>query len=131
MAIQSFQDKIWIAALRARNDGAPNFKVIRVYFFALSQNSNAVKLGYLMDAEEIQKMIESNVPDSKVVVQGDGRHFEAQIISATFEGLNLLARQRVVYSALGDNIRNGNIHALSIKAKTPQEWEIENKKIHG
>lgn len=78
-----------------------------------------------MNADEIQKMIESNLPDSKVTVTGDGRHFEAVVVSAFFEGMNLLTRQRQVYHTLGDNIHNGNIHALSIKAKTPQEWNTE------
>lgn len=74
-----------------------------------------------MHPDEIKKMIESNIPDSEVVVTGDGRHFEATVISSLFEGMSLLARQRHVYSTLGDNIHNGNIHALSIKAKTPSD----------
>lgn len=81
----------------------------------------------MMDAVEIQKMIESNLPSSQVTVTGDGRHFEALVIWADFTGMNLLSRQRAVYDTLGDNIRNGTIHALSIKAKTPNEWQLEKK----
>ncbi len=76
-----------------------------------------------MQPDEIKKMIESNLPDSQVMVSGDGRHFEAFVIAKTFEGMGLLARQRLVYSTLGNNIHNGNIHALTIKAKTPTEVE--------
>ena len=72
-----------------------------------------------MEPEEIKQLIMSKLPDSVITVQGDGRHFEALVISTAFEGLNLLQRQRLVYSALGVNITNGKIHALSIKAKTP------------
>ncbi|MBS0286204.1 MAG: BolA family transcriptional regulator [Proteobacteria bacterium] len=71
-------------------------------------------------------MIESNIPDCVATVTGDGRHFDALVIAPLFEGMGLLARQRQVYSALGNNIHNGNIHALSIKAKTPSE--IANEK---
>ena len=78
-----------------------------------------------MDPDTIKKMIESNIPDSQVTVTGDGRHFEALVIAPLFEGMSLLSRQRHVYSTLGDNIHNGNIHALSIKAKTPSEMKIE------
>ena len=78
-----------------------------------------------MNPEEIKHMIESNLPNSSAMVSGDGRHFEAIVICAKFEGMNSLARQRAVYSSLGDNIHNGNIHALSIKAKTPIEWDNE------
>lgn len=74
-----------------------------------------------MQSEDIQQMIESNLPGSVVSVTGDGRHFEAHVISPAFQGLGLLARQRMVYGALGDNIQNRNIHALAIKAKTPSE----------
>ncbi|MBS0290127.1 MAG: BolA/IbaG family iron-sulfur metabolism protein [Proteobacteria bacterium] len=80
-----------------------------------------------METEEIQKMIENNLPGSKAVVTGDGRHFEALVISTLFEGMSSLARQRQVYGSLGNNIQNGNIHALSIKAKTPSELEEEKK----
>jgi acid stress-induced BolA-like protein IbaG/YrbA len=80
-----------------------------------------------MQAEDIQKMIKSNLPDSEVMVSGDGRHFEAIVVSSIFEGMNLVLRQRTVFNTLGDNIQNGNIHALSIKAKTPQEWQHEKK----
>lgn len=76
-----------------------------------------------MDSDDIRNLIKSKFSDSDVVVTGDGRHFEAIVISQLFEGMNKLTRQRYVYEALGDNILNGNIHALSIKANTPQEWQ--------
>ena len=74
-----------------------------------------------METETIQQLLESHMPDAVVTVQGDGRHFEATIISSLFEGMSLISRQRTVYAALGNKIQNGEIHALSIKAKTPQE----------
>lgn len=76
-----------------------------------------------MDSVDIQNLIKSNLSDSEVIVTGDGRHFEAIVISQCFEGMSKLERQRYVYATLGDNIQNGNIHALSIKANTPQEWQ--------
>lgn len=51
----------------------------------------------------------------------DGRgHFAVNIISAAFEGELPLARHRRVYAALGELMQT-DIHALSIKARTPQE----------
>ncbi len=78
-----------------------------------------------MQEEDIKLMIEHHIENAQVTVSGDGRHFQALVISPIFEGMGLLARQRKVYSALGNNIHNGNIHALSIKAKTPSEIEHE------
>lgn len=51
----------------------------------------------------------------------DGRgHFSVDIVAATFEGLAPLARHRRVYAAL-DAMMASDIHALSIKARTPRE----------
>jgi BolA protein len=51
----------------------------------------------------------------------DGRgHFSLDITSAAFEGLAPLARHRRVYAALGEMMQT-DIHALSIRARTPAE----------
>jgi len=54
-------------------------------------------------------------------VEGDGQHFTAVIVSSQFEGLRPVARHQVVYRALGDRMRQ-EIHALSMKTPTPDEW---------
>lgn len=54
-------------------------------------------------------------------VMGDGQHFEAVIVSAAFEGKNRVQRHQLVYSALGDRMRQ-EIHALSMRTLTPAEW---------
>ncbi|MEN5207701.1 BolA family protein [Stenotrophomonas terrae] len=51
----------------------------------------------------------------------DGRgHFKVMVVSEAFAGKAPLARHRAVYAALGDMMET-DIHALSIKALTPQE----------
>lgn len=51
----------------------------------------------------------------------DGRgHFNVDIVSEAFAGLLPLARHRKVYAALG-NMMETDIHALSIRARTPGE----------
>ncbi len=55
----------------------------------------------------------------------DGRgHFAVTVASAEFVGIGMLARHRMVYSALGD-LMNTDIHALSIKALTPNEADAQ------
>ena len=49
-----------------------------------------------------------------------GSHFEVIVVAKAFEGLATLARHRLVYQALG-NAMTRDIHALSIKAYTPNE----------
>jgi BolA protein len=47
-------------------------------------------------------------------------HFALTIESAAFAGLNRVERQRKVYAALGDLMRE-RVHALTIKAAAPGE----------
>ena len=74
-----------------------------------------------MDAEIIQKLIETGLPGAKAQVQGeDGVHFEATVVSEAFRGKLPLARHRLVYATLGD-LMGGAIHALALKTVTPDE----------
>lgn len=50
----------------------------------------------------------------------EGGYFSVLIVSPLFAGQSLLQRHRLVYQALGD-LMNRDIHALSIKALTPDE----------
>lgn len=51
--------------------------------------------------------------------EGKG-HFDVRIVSESFEGLNRIARHRMVYDALGQ-FMNTDIHALRITAVSPAE----------
>ncbi|NKC14934.1 MAG: BolA/IbaG family iron-sulfur metabolism protein [Gammaproteobacteria bacterium] len=50
-----------------------------------------------------------------------GGHFNVLIVSEVFAGKTLLKRHRLVYEALGDAMQT-DIHALSIRAYTPDEF---------
>jgi acid stress-induced BolA-like protein IbaG/YrbA len=70
---------------------------------------------------DIRRIIEQGLACELVEVDGDGRHFEALIVSAAFEGLSRVARHQRVYAALGDRMRE-EIHALSMRTLTPDEY---------
>lgn len=80
-----------------------------------------------MEISEVQKLIELGLPDSQVVVDGDGSHFEARVISPAFAGLSRLKRQQLVYATVQPQIANGSLHALSFKTFTPDEWATETR----
>ncbi|MES2994400.1 MAG: BolA family protein [Pseudomonadota bacterium] len=71
--------------------------------------------------DDVQRFIAQGLACDHIDVEGDGRHFFATIVSAEFEGTTRVARQRRVYQALGDRMRE-QIHALSMKTLTPAEW---------
>ena len=78
-----------------------------------------------MDAQEIKEMIERGLPGAHVEVRdftGGGDHFEALVVSESFEGKGPVERHQAVYAALGDAMR-AQIHALTLKALTPAQYE--------
>jgi acid stress-induced BolA-like protein IbaG/YrbA len=74
----------------------------------------------MIEPRDIQRLIEAGLPEARVTVQGDGRHFEARVVSAQFAGKSLLQQHQLVYRALGEHMREA-IHALSIRTLTPDE----------
>jgi len=76
-----------------------------------------------MTAEEVTRMIQAGLPGAQVrVLTGDDTHFEAIVVSATFEGRRSIQRHQQVYATLGPRMGR-EIHALSIQAYTPAEWQ--------
>lgn len=76
-----------------------------------------------MQPNTIKELIEKNLPESTAIVEGDdGVHFSAIVICADFSGKNRVQKQQMVYTALGNHMIDGTIHALSIKTFTPEEW---------
>lgn len=71
--------------------------------------------------EDVNTLIQDAFPDAKISVEGDGYKYEATVISSAFEGLNTLKRHQAVYAAVDSAITSGNLHALTIYAKTPEE----------
>jgi acid stress-induced BolA-like protein IbaG/YrbA len=78
-----------------------------------------------MTADEVTTLIQSGLPGAQVrVLSDDGTHFEAVVIADQFEGKRPLQRHQLVYSGLGARMGR-EVHALSIQAYTPAEWQAE------
>jgi acid stress-induced BolA-like protein IbaG/YrbA len=71
--------------------------------------------------ERVQEYIAQGLECDWVKVSGDGRHFEAVIVSPAFRGKNKVQQHQLVYRALGDRMRE-EIHALSMQTYTPEDW---------
>jgi acid stress-induced BolA-like protein IbaG/YrbA len=80
----------------------------------------------MVTAESIQTHIETALPCELVQVEGDGHHFNAVIVSAEFRGKNMVQQHQLVYRALGDRMKQ-EIHALSMKTLTPEQWADSNR----
>ena len=75
-----------------------------------------------MTAEELQSLISAGLPCELCQLQGDGRHWYATVVSASFEGKRLIQRHQQVYATLGSRMQTDEVHALSMKTYTPAEW---------
>jgi acid stress-induced BolA-like protein IbaG/YrbA len=79
----------------------------------------------MVTPESIRLNIAQGLPTVHLSVAGDdGTHFEAVIVSEAFTGKSRVQRHQLVYQTLGDRMR-AEIHALSMKTYTPQEWQSQ------
>lgn len=77
-----------------------------------------------MKPEAIRDMIEAGLPDCQAHVEGpDGTHFSAIVVSPAFVGKSRVQKQQMVYDTVKSHLLDGTLHALSIKAFTPEEWD--------
>ena len=77
-----------------------------------------------MTASDIETLIRAGLPQATVHVVdqvGDGNHFQAVVVSPAFVGKGPVERHQLVYQSLKGAMAD-RIHALSIKAYSPDEW---------
>lgn len=80
-----------------------------------------------MEPEEVKRLIEAGLPGCQITVTGDGSHFDAVVIGEVFAGQTPVKKQQLVYATVKDKITSGELHALSIKTFTPEEWAKASK----
>lgn len=73
----------------------------------------------------IYQAIATNISCNFLDVSGDGRHFEAIVVSDAFVNQSRINRHRLIYNALGDRMKE-EVHALSMKLYTSEEWNKQN-----
>jgi acid stress-induced BolA-like protein IbaG/YrbA len=74
-----------------------------------------------MDAATVKTLLQAELPDCEIQVQGEGASYDIIVIGAVFEGLRPVKKQQMVYVALTEQIADGSIHAVNIKTLTPGE----------
>ncbi|MGY6217709.1 BolA family protein [Methylolobus aquaticus] len=75
-----------------------------------------------MEIAEVQDLIKAALPDSEVIVSGEGCSFTLVVVSESFAGLNTVKRQQRVLAAVSEPLSTGALHAVSMKVYTPDEW---------
>jgi stress-induced morphogen len=74
-----------------------------------------------MDANEIERLIKTRIPDAEVTIRdlaGDGDHYAATVIAASFRGKSRVQQHQMVYDALKGQM-GGTLHALALQTGVP------------
>ena len=74
-----------------------------------------------MDAGEIERLIRAGIPDAEVTIRdlaGDGDHYAATVIAASFRGNSRVQQHQLVYQALKGEM-GGKLHALALQTGVP------------
>jgi stress-induced morphogen len=74
-----------------------------------------------MASDEIEALIRAALPDAVVEIRdlaGDGDHYAARIVSASFAGMSRVRQHQLVYKALGGRM-GGELHALQLETALP------------
>ena len=74
-----------------------------------------------MIADEVRARVAQAIVPSEVKARGDASRMEVVVVSSSFEGVSRVRKQQLVYAAIADLIRDGALHAVTIRAYTPAE----------
>ena len=75
-----------------------------------------------MDAQVIERLILSGIPDAQVEIsdmRGDGEHYAALVVAESFRGKSRVQQHQMVYAALQGKMGT-DLHALAIQTALPQ-----------
>ena len=76
-----------------------------------------------MSHHNIEQMIKEALPDAAVEIRdlaGDGEHYAASVVSATFKGKSRVQQHQMVYQALKGKM-GGELHALALQTSVPED----------
>ncbi|MBD2102169.1 BolA family protein [Leptolyngbya sp. FACHB-261] len=86
-----------------------------------------------MNPSAIQALIAEGLPGASVEVidlDGGGQHFQALVVSEQFVGLNKLKQHRLVNETVQAHINSGQLHALTLKTYTPEQWQAASVQVN-
>ncbi|CAM3022520.1 BolA family iron metabolism protein IbaG [Vibrio rarus] len=80
-----------------------------------------------MDSTQVKKLLDDALQLAEIHVKGEGSHYEVIAVDESFAGMSRVKKQQLIYAPLVEYIQRNDIHALSIKAFTPDEWQRDKK----
>jgi monothiol glutaredoxin len=75
-----------------------------------------------LSVSEVTQLVRQGINDAKVKVEGEGCDLMITVVSSQFDDLSLVKKQQLVMATLKEPLASGKLHAVSVKAYTPDEW---------
>ena len=75
-----------------------------------------------MMIDVIKTLLELAIPDAEVLVEGGSGKYTVTVVTDRFEGMRPVAKQQLVYGPLNSHIATGEIHAVTMRTLTKEEW---------
>lgn len=85
----------------------------------------------MLSEQYLVERITQALPGAQVEVTdttGTGDHFEARVVAEAFQGKSLVQQHQLVYASVKEKLATGELHALSLKTFTPEQWAKANGK---
>jgi acid stress-induced BolA-like protein IbaG/YrbA len=82
----------------------------------------------MVSPEQVAALIKAGLPDAEVQVQdltGTRDHYQVVVVSAEFVGKRLIQQHQMVNRAVQAEMATGELHALTMKTYTPEEWATQ------
>lgn len=76
-----------------------------------------------MNIATIKEKLEQVLELDECIVKGENGTFEVIAVGDIFSDLSRVKKQQIIYGPLTAEIASNAIHALTIKAFTPDEWQ--------
>lgn len=79
-----------------------------------------------MTPTDLKKRIETLAPDTQAEVidlTGTMDHYQAIVVSPVFEGKMMIDQHRMVLALVQNEVDSGEVHALTLKTYTPQQYK--------
>jgi acid stress-induced BolA-like protein IbaG/YrbA len=76
-----------------------------------------------MNIETIKEKLEQALELDECIVKGENGTFQVIAVGQIFKDLSRVKKQQIIYAPLMEEIASNAIHALTIKALTPDDWQ--------
>jgi len=80
-----------------------------------------------LDSAQVQQILNAALNLEEIHVKGEGSHYEVIAVDARFDNMSRVKKEQLILIHLKDYIQRNDIHAVSIKTFTPQEWARDKK----